>query len=276
MANESHYIIRGGESGAERLHVLGRVMWPASLAVLGRAGLAPGMDVLDLGCGSGDMTLEIARVAGSNGRVVGIDMDAGVLAEAKRASEGSGLPIEWRQGRIEEVDEDGAFDLVYARFLLSHLPDPRDALRRMCRAVRPFSRVVVEDIDISAHVHWPPSAAFRRYVELYTATALARGADPGIGPRLPALLIDAGLEDVEVAVSMPVFRQGEGKTVARITLSNIAESAIAVGLTCREEIDRLLGELAGHEADPRSIQSTAQVFQVIGRRPLKELDTAGV
>ncbi|UZR29535.1 methyltransferase domain-containing protein [Methylococcus mesophilus] len=276
MANESHYIIRGGESGAERLHVLGRVMWPASLAVLGRAGLAPGMDVLDLGCGSGDMTLEIARVAGANGRVVGIDMDAGVLAEAKRASEGSGLPIEWRQGRIEEVDEDGAFDLVYARFLLSHLPDPRDALRRMCRAVRPFSRVVVEDIDISAHVHWPPSAAFRRYVELYTATALARGADPGIGPRLPALLIDAGLEDVEVAVSMPVFRQGEGKTVARITLSNIAESAIAVGLTCREEIDRLLGDLAGHEADPRSIQSTAQVFQVIGRRPLTELDTAGV
>ncbi|QXP83864.1 methyltransferase domain-containing protein [Methylococcus sp. ANG] len=276
MANESHYIIQGGESGAERLHVLGRVMRPGSLEVLGRAGLAPGMDVLDLGCGSGDMTLEIAQIVSATGRVVGIDMDAGVLAHAKRVSDGCGLPVEWRQGRIEDIDEDGAFDIVYARFLLSHLADPRDALRRMCRAVRPLGRIVVEDIDISAHVHWPPSAAFRRYVDLYAATGRARGADPGIGPSLPALLIDAGLEDVDVAVSMPVFRQGEGKTVARITLSNIAESAIAAGLTCREEIDRLLAELAGHEADPRSIQSTAQVFQAIGRRPLKALDTAGV
>lgn len=228
-----------------------------------------GTDVLDLGCGSGDMTLEIVRVAGANGRVVGIDMEAGVLAQAKRDSDGSGLPVEWRQYRIEEDDEADSFDLIYARFLRSHLSDPRDALRRMRRAIRPLGRAVVEDIDISAHVHWPLIAAFG-------ATSSCTPPPRSLGAPIRASGRVFPLEDVEVAVSMPVFRQGEGKTVARIALSNIAESAIGAGLTCREEIDRLLGELAGQEADPRSIQSTTQVFQVIGRRPLKELNTADV
>jgi len=267
MRGTSHYIIRGGDPGAERLRVLSRAMRSGTLALLDRAGLTPGLEVLDLGCGSGDTTIEIARLVGSNGRVVGIDMDDSVLTHARSASEAYGLSVEWKHGFVEDLDDDGSFDIAYARFLLSHLSDPAGALRRMARAVRRSGWVVVEDIDITAHVHWPPSAAFQRYVELYVAAGRTRGADPTIGPRLAALLIDAGLEDVEVSISMPTFRAGEGKTIARLTLSNIADAAIAAGLTNREEIDRLLAELAVHEADSRSIQSTAQVFQAIGRRP---------
>lgn len=268
MTDPSSYIIRGGDCGAERLHVVARVMRPGTLALLDRAGLTPGLEVLDLGCGSGDVTVEIARLASPTGRVVGIDMDEGVLRHANSATDAAGAPVEWRQGRVEDLDQEAAFDIVYARFLLSHLADPVDVLRRMCRAVRPRGRVVVEDIDITAHAHWPSSAAFRRYVELYAATGRARGGDPNIGPRLPALMLDAGLEDVEVSISMPVSRVGEGKTVARLTLLNIADAAIAAGLTDREEVDGLLNELIRHENDPRSIQSTAQVFQVVGtRRP---------
>jgi SAM-dependent methyltransferase len=168
---------------------------------------------------------------------------------------------------VQDLDEEESFDLVYARFLLSHLPDPAAALHRMRRAVKPSGRVVVEDIDIGTHTHWPPSTAFARYIELYAATARARGVDSSIGPRLPSLLIDAGLENVDVSISVPVFLAGAGKTIARLTLSNIADAAIAAGFTNRAEIDRLLGELAAHETEPRSIQSTPQVFQAVGHRP---------
>jgi SAM-dependent methyltransferase len=267
MMDESHYIVRGGDPGAERLRILSQAMRPGTLAVLDRAGIAPGLDVLDLGCGSGDATLDIARLVGPSGRVVGIDMDDSVLSHARSASEACGLSIEWRQGLVKDLDEDGSFDIAYARFLFSHLPDPVDVLRRMQRAVRRSGKVVVEDIDITTHAHWPPNEAFQRYIQLYEATARARGLDPDIGPRLASMLIDAGLEDVEVSIAMPVFRTGEGKSVARVTLANIADAAISAGLTDRMEIDRLLAELAAHEADLRSIQSTAQVFQVIGRRP---------
>lgn len=267
MKDEFHYIIRGGEPGAERLHVLARAMRPGTLAVLDRAGLGPGLEVLDLGCGSGETTIDIARLVGPTGRVVGIDMDDRELAHARSAADACSVSIEWKQGRAEDLDDEASFDIAYARFVLSHLNDPADALRRMRWAVRRSGRIVVEDIDITTHAHWPPSAAFHRYIELYAATGRARGVDPDIGPRLAAMLIDAGLEDVEVSISMPVFRTGDGKTIARLTLSNIADAAISSGLTDRVEVDRLLAELAIHEADPRSIQSTAQVFQAIGRCP---------
>lgn len=267
MTDDLHYIIRGGDSGATRLGVLSRAMHSGTLSVLSRAGLRSGMDVLDLGCGSGDITVEIAQLVGSTGRVVGVDMDELVLAHARSAAEARGLTIQWQQGRVEDLNEENSFDIAYARFVMSHLADPGEALKRMRRAVRPLGRVVVEDIDITAHAHWPPNAAFQRYIEIYAAAGRTLGADPTIGPRLAAMLIDAGLEDVDVGISMPVFRAGEGKTVARLTLLNIADTAIAVGLATRAEIDRLLAAIAAHEADPRSIQSTAQVFQAIGRRP---------
>jgi hypothetical protein len=81
------------------------------------------------------------------------------------------------------------------------------------------------------------------------------------------MLVDIGLTNVEVSISMPLFWSGEGKMIARLTLSSIARAAIEAGLTTRNEVDLLLAELALHKADPRSIQNTAQVFQATGRRP---------
>jgi len=267
MSEASHYIIRGGDSGAMRLHILARAFLPGTLSLFDRVGIARGMRVLDLGCGSGEVTLELARRVGPTGHVTGIDMDERVLDHARLAAEAANLPVEWRQGHVEELAELGQYDVVYGRFVLSHLADPADAIQRMRAAVRPSGLVVVEDIDITNHTHWPACPAFGRYIELYSATARARGANSSIGPSLPALLIDAGLEDVSIAISMPVFREGEGKSIARITLENIAEAAIASGLTSADEIRQLLKELAGHEADPRSIQSAAQLFQCVGRCP---------
>jgi SAM-dependent methyltransferase len=266
MDQKSHYIICGGEEGAKRLHVLSRAMKPASMSLLGRAGLVPGFEVLDAGCGSGDVTLEIARITGSDGRVVGIDMDESILHFARSASDICGFPVEWRCSCVEELEEERSFDMVYARFLLSHLPDPAGTLRRMLKAVRPGGRVVIEDIDIGTHVYWPINTSFQRYIDLYVEAGRKKGVDPDIGPRLPGLMVDAGFEDIDVSISMPVFLSGEGKSIARLTLADIADTVIELGLCNRSEIDQLLSELHAYETDPKSIQSTAQVFQVIGHR----------
>ncbi len=264
MDNSSHYIIQGGDAGAARLHVLSKAMWPGTLSLLEKGGLGPGLAVLDLGCGSGDVTVQIARQVGPTGRVVGVDMDASVLAHAQASSQSAGLDVEWRAAMVDQLEYEGEFDIVYARFLLSHLPDPVDALRRMKRALRPHGRILVEDVDITQHVCWPPNQGMKRYIELYTATARSKGVDPQIGPQLPALLLDAGLVDVDVQIVMPAFLRGEEKTIARLTLQNISQAAIESGLADRTEIEQMIADLAAHEADPRSIQSTAQVFQAVG------------
>ena len=75
MSDLKHYAIRGGIEGHERLKVLSRVMHPSTCAVLDQIGIADGMVCLDIGCGSGDVTFELARRVGTNGKAVGADID---------------------------------------------------------------------------------------------------------------------------------------------------------------------------------------------------------
>src|SRR4029079_5720552 len=76
LMDEHHYLIRGGLEGRERLRGLGRVMRPTTLPLLERAGVTAGMRCLDVGCGGGDVTFDLASLVGLTGSAVGVDLDA--------------------------------------------------------------------------------------------------------------------------------------------------------------------------------------------------------
>jgi ubiquinone/menaquinone biosynthesis C-methylase UbiE len=178
----SPYIIRGGLSGRQRLRVISRVMRPTTLALLDRVGVPEGARCLDAGCGGGDVALELAARAGSTGRVVGVDFDEEKLATARTEAGAAGSSVEYRSADVTTDDLGTGFDLVYTRFLLTHLLDPAGACDRLRRALRPGGAMVVEDIDFSGSFCHPDNAAYRRYCEVYVATARARGVDPHICP----------------------------------------------------------------------------------------------
>ena len=91
------YVIRGGKEGYERLLLLARERWPTTAALFERAGGSPGMRCIDLGCGSGSVTLEIARLIAPGGYVTGVDMDAIKLDLARGEAAARGLGnIEFR------------------------------------------------------------------------------------------------------------------------------------------------------------------------------------
>jgi len=175
--------------------------------------------------------------------------------------------VEFHSLDFRQHAADGTYDVVYARFLLTHLPDPASAGRAFFDYVRPGGIVAVEDIDFSGNFTFPPSPAAERYSELYVATVLRRGADPNIGPKLPSLLIDAGFADVGVAVVQPVGLTGEAKLLNPITMQGIADAVVADDLASREEIDRLVEELFSFAADPRTLAGLPRVVQAWGRRP---------
>jgi SAM-dependent methyltransferase len=127
-----HYIIRGGVAGRERLRVLPRAMAPATMAFLARIGIIDGARCLDVGCGGGGVTLELVRLAGPHGRVVGIDPDAIKLKVARAEARKVGVRnVDYFQAVLGDLGERSAFDVAYARFLLSHLPDPAKAVRTL-------------------------------------------------------------------------------------------------------------------------------------------------
>jgi ubiquinone/menaquinone biosynthesis C-methylase UbiE len=224
------YVLRGGEAGAERLRLLNRAKWPTTEPLLTRAGLQVGMRVLDVGCGSGEVTLKMAALVGAAGHVVGIDLDPTILKAAWSGAEDVHAAVSFRHLTVEELEDAGAYDFVFARYLLSHLPHPERAFAAMVRALRPGGRLAVEDVYFPGHICFPSSRAFQKYVDLYQAAVRAKGADPAIGPRLLSMALDAGLVDVEVGLVVPTFRDGDGKRVAPVTMEHIREAGSAPGL----------------------------------------------
>ncbi|MGE3801477.1 MAG: methyltransferase domain-containing protein [Candidatus Kapaibacterium sp.] len=268
IMSDTSYIIKGGDSGADRLRILGEATWPSTERLLDNLHITSGMHALDFGCGGGDVSVKLAELVGPSGSVTGIDMDSTVLERARELARENNVRVDFVEEKCENFGEQNRYDVAYARFILSHLTDPHHALRRVKESVKPGGWVVAEDIDIASHLYYPNNDAVARYVDIYEESARHRGADPNIGPKLVSIFVEAGIQDPEVSVVMPTFRTGSGKSIARITLVNIADAAIDAGITTREEVDDLLEEISRFEADPTSIISTAQIIQVWGRRPV--------
>jgi SAM-dependent methyltransferase len=266
------YILRGGLIGRERLRILARVMRPGTLALLARVGLPAEGRILDLGCGGGDVTIELARLAGAHASVTGLDFDPVMVELAReeaRAAEVS--QVAFKVGDLHApgmLEAAGApFDVIYSRFLLSHLPDPDSVIERMEEALRPGGLLVIEDVDFAGHFCFPASPAFDRFVDLYRRAARQLGADPDIGPSLPARLIAAGFDDVDLAVAQPASRRaGDTKRIAALTMEGITETVIGGHLANADEVSTILDDLYILGRDDVTVMSTARVVQAWGRR----------
>ena len=263
-----HYVIRGGLEGRERLRVLSRVMGPTTNALLDRIGIAPDARCLDLGCGGGDVTaLLAARVP--DGVVTGVDVDETQLDLARAEAAEAGLGnVEFLVGDATgELSGEERFDLVYARFLLSHLPDPGSALEHMCARLAPNGALVVEDVDFRGHFTDPASPSFSSFVDLYTRVAQARGCDPNIGPRLPSLLREAGLVELGMHVVQPAGFEGEVKLMGAITLEAIADAVVGAGLATHVELEQLVDEMYVFAQTDGTVASVPRIVQAWGRTP---------
>ena len=263
------YIIRGGQGGRERLRLLARVMRPTTEALFERAGVREGLRCLDVGCGGGDVSFDLARRVGPKGRVVGIDLDEVKLAAARAEAAAAGLAnVEFRAVDIVagNLPQPG-FDLVYARFLLTHLREPQPAVERLCGLLAPGGLMIVEDIDFSGSFSHPPSWAFAAYVDLYRRAALARGVHPDIGPCLPGMLESSGLRPAEMHVVQPASPRGEVKLLSAATMEAIAEAVLAAGLATGAEIKRIVDDLYRVGRDETTVMSAPRIVQAWGRQP---------
>ena len=264
----SSYVIRGGAAGKARLSVLSQALASSTAALLDSAGVHGGMRCLDLGCGGGDVTLALARLVGPGGEVVGIDMDAVTIDLARQDARDEGVEhVDFRSGDAAALDARDEYDAVYARLLLTHLAEPEATLQRMIAAVKPGGVVIVEDLDHSALFSYPDCAAVGRYEVLYNEVARRRGGDPEIGPKLTGMLRRAGLDDVHLRLTQPVFMAGPAKRINQITLENVRDAILAEGVTTADVIDAIVSELEAFTEDPDTIVGFPRFFQVFGRRP---------
>lgn len=150
------------------------------------------MELLDVGCGPGSITIELAdHVA----RVEGIDAAAEAIATARAAARSS-TRIGFRIGEAHDLPyDDDSFDVVYAHQVLQHLRDPVGALREARRVLRPGGLIAVRDADYGTMVHAPHDPRLDRWLELYHQLTGHHGAEADAGRRLLTWVISAGFVD---------------------------------------------------------------------------------
>lgn len=205
--------------------------------------LAAGQRLLDVGCGPGTISVDLAKMV-APGEVVALEREPAVLEEVALLAAERGLAnLTTVSGDVYALAfADASFDVVHAHQVLQHLSDPVAALREMRRVTRPDGVVAVRDADYEIMTWYPHEPRLDRWLEIYHAVARANGAEPDAGRRLLAWAHAAGFSGVEPSASAWVFadpasRSWWGETWAQRTVgSGLAGQAVEAGIATADEL----------------------------------------
>lgn len=261
---KTNYVISGGQKGKERLKILADAIEKYTLSLFETVGISEGMRCLDVGCGGGDITREIARLVGSKGQVIGVDMDSSIIHLAQKEF-CQGFPnIEFRVLNAFDIDEESEYDLTYSRFLLAHLRNPELVTLKMYHALKPGGVAIVEETDFSGYYCYPKSQAFEKYLTLHRKVISQRGGDVDLGSKVPEIFRKSGFKNVKVNLVQPIFTRKIEKIIPQITMENIQEAILLENLASRDELNTILTELKKFIETQESIIVFARLFQVWG------------
>ncbi|MCP4659012.1 MAG: methyltransferase domain-containing protein [bacterium] len=256
----------------DRLGNQHRVWAEDNRRLLARAGFGAGATLVDLGCGPGYTTLDLARVVGPDGRVIAVDRDGQrslPLLEERAAAAGL-ANIETRTSELEAFElPEGSVDGVYGRWVLMYLPErAAEALTaRAARWLRPGGACALAEFCNYRHIHiHPPSAHLPAVAEaLMRAVAGDRGCNPEIGNALPGLLHRAGLE-VELHVVTKAVRATTPQwhwpdALFRDHLPGLVDE----GYLTREVLDAFFTEWEERSREPDAVFFGSPMMEAVGR-----------
>ncbi|KUL53106.1 class I SAM-dependent methyltransferase [Streptomyces sp. NRRL S-1521] len=206
--------------------------------------LRPHMKVLDIGCGPGTITADLAELV-PEGHVTAVDHAPDILGKARATAAERGLTnIDFAVADVHDLDyPDDSFCVVHAHQVLQHVGDPVRALREMRRVCRPGGIVAVRDADYSAMTWYPDVPAMGDWLDLYLRVARANGGEPDAGRRLRAWALRAGFTDITATAATWCYASDDerawwsGLWADRTVASAYAGRAVAGGHTDATGLD---------------------------------------
>lgn len=208
--------------------------------------LVAGQRLLDVGCGPGTVTVDLARIL-APGPVTGIDIAADVIEVARTSLKDRDVTnVSFEVGDVYDLSfDDESFDVVYAHQVLQHLSDPVAALTEMRRVLRPQDLLAVREGDYGAFGWSPDDPRLERWMQIYQELTRMNGADANAGRHLHAWVRRAGYSLVDVSSSNWTFFRPEERAwwgqlwADRVRESEFARQSLEYGLTTPGELNQI-------------------------------------
>ena len=212
------------------------------------AGLEPGMRVLDIGCGTGDVSFLAAKLVGSAGGVIGVDKSPTATALASQRAAAAGLTnVQFVTQDLTELVLDKPVDALVGRLVLMYFADPAVLLRRLSQFVQPGGLVVFHELDLMGAKSLPRCELFETAISRISQTFTRAGADVQTGLKLAQIFIEAGLPGPEMIQGARVDSGPDSPAYQQVaeltrTLLPLMER-VGVATATEVEIDTLAGRL---------------------------------
>jgi ubiquinone/menaquinone biosynthesis C-methylase UbiE len=207
--SERVYTMGRTEAETQRLIRQSQVLDPDTRHLFEAAGIAPGMHVLDVGCGAGDVSVLAADLVGPSGSVLGIDMNPTILDIAReRAAERGLAGVRFAEADLTDLHLDGEFDAIVGRYVLLYVPDPVQVVGALARLVRPGGVLAFYEFDFAPHVAYADAdkvnpLARSMYHWFYDVLARS-GAQPSMTAVLAGAFRAAGLQHQRFSFHVPM------------------------------------------------------------------------
>lgn len=196
-APHGDYVLGITETEIDRLGLQHRVWRARMLDLWRRAGLLQGQTALDIGCGPGWASVDLAELIGPKGKVIAIDRAPSFLAHARTLAAQHGLAwLDVREGDVSaELPVDAPVDFAWCRWVLAFVKDRAAALSAIAAAIKPGGVLAIQEyLDYAAWSLVPRDPAFQRFVDATMASWRADGGEPDTAIELPKLLDAAGFD----------------------------------------------------------------------------------
>jgi SAM-dependent methyltransferase len=178
----------------DRLSFQGTVCAPFTRQLFTQAGIEPGMRVLDVGSGSGDVSFLAAELVGESGHVLGVERSAAAVERARaRAIRRNHPNVAFAVGDPAAMQFDQPFDAIVGRFVLMYQDDPVESLTKMTQHLRAGGLVAFQELDTSACRSCPAVSAFDEAARWLQEALRGSGARPELGLEMHSLFLDSGL-----------------------------------------------------------------------------------
>jgi ubiquinone/menaquinone biosynthesis C-methylase UbiE len=276
MSSPSNYVLGQSTHEYERLMLQGRVLRPYTEKFFRAAGISPGMRVLDLGSGVGDVALLAADIVGPGGRVVGLDRDPAALGRARQRTVDQGCSswVSFHATNLDEFTTAEEFDAVVGRYILLYQPDAAATLRRFMRFLKPGGIVVFHEVDFTAPMpSFPPCELFDQCSSLIAEVFRRGGLSPTFGRQLGKTYLDSGLPFPSILAEIP-SSGGRGSILyswIASTVISLAPRLAELGLSLPPGVvaDHTLTAKLEEAAVPQGCQLIGSIqFGAWSRKPL--------